>query len=50
MMKLIIVNNGSVDETKFGLIKMERKFKDELQIKIVHLDESNGYPVGINSG
>lgn len=48
--ELIIVNNGSVDETKFGLIKMERKYKDKLQIKTVHLDENIGYPVGINSG
>jgi O-antigen biosynthesis protein len=48
--ELIIVNNGSVDETKFGLIKMERKYKDILQIKTVHLDENSGYPVGINSG
>jgi O-antigen biosynthesis protein len=48
--QLIIVNNGSVDETKFGLINMERKYKDKLQIKTVHLDENMGYPVGINSG
>lgn len=48
--ELIIVDNGSVDETKFGLIKMERKYKDKLQIKTVHLDENIGYPVGINSG
>jgi O-antigen biosynthesis protein len=48
--ELIIVNNGSEDETKYGLIKMERKYKDKLQIKIVHLDENIGYPVGINCG
>jgi hypothetical protein len=29
---------------------MERKYKDKLQMKIVHLDENSGYPVGINSG
>jgi GT2 family glycosyltransferase len=48
--ELIIVNNGSVDETKFGLNKMERKYKDRLQIKSVHLDENVGYPAGINCG
>jgi O-antigen biosynthesis protein len=48
--ELVIVNNGSVDETKFGLIKMEREYKGRLQIKTVHLDENIGYPVGINSG
>jgi O-antigen biosynthesis protein len=48
--ELIIVNNGSVEETKFGLIKMERKYKDKLQMKTVHLDENIGYPVSINSG
>ncbi|CAG9610676.1 glycosyltransferase family 2 protein [Pseudoneobacillus rhizosphaerae] len=48
--ELIIVNYGSVDETKFSLIKMERKYKDKLQMKTVHLDEIIGYPVGINSG
>lgn len=48
--ELIIVNNGSVDETPFGTLKLKRKYKDLIQIKTIHNDENLGYPVGINCG
>ena len=48
--EVIIVDNGSTDETACGLLKLERKYKEQIQIKIVHNEENLGYPVGINCG
>lgn len=48
--EIIVVNNGSTDETALGLLNLQRKYKEQVQIKIVQNDENLGYPVGINCG
>lgn len=48
--EIVTVNNGSTDETSLGLLKLKRKYKGQVQFKIIHNDENLGYPGGINSG
>jgi GT2 family glycosyltransferase len=48
--EIIIVNNGSVDETPFGALLLERKYRDLIEMKTIHNDENLGYPVGVNCG
>lgn len=48
--ELIIVNNGSVDETKDGIEQMKEYYHEQLEIVPVHLSENMGYPVGVNLG
>lgn len=48
--ELIIVNNGSQDETLHETLIIENKYKDLLQIKTIHNKKNLGYPAGINSG
>ncbi|MFB4168643.1 glycosyltransferase family 2 protein [Virgibacillus sp. JSM 102003] len=48
--ELIIVNNGSSDETKEGIEQIERHYSHEIKVIPVHLQENMGYPVGVNMG
>lgn len=48
--EIIIVNNGSVDETPLGTSILERKYRDLIEMKTIHNDENLGYPVGVNCG
>jgi GT2 family glycosyltransferase len=48
--EIIVVNNGSTDETAFGSLQLQRTYKEQVQIKILQNEENLGYPAGINSG
>lgn len=48
--ELIIVNNGSSDETEAGIEELRIKFKDVAEIKTVHLEKNLGYIAGVNIG
>ncbi|WP_018248558.1 glycosyltransferase family 2 protein [Orenia marismortui] len=49
--ELIIVNNGSTDETASGIEKLKKYYKNNpIEIIAVNLKENMGYPVGINLG
>ncbi|WP_312107101.1 glycosyltransferase [Lachnoclostridium sp.] len=48
--ELIIVNNGSNDETEAGIEECRIKFKEVSEIKTVHLEKNLGYIVGVNIG
>ena len=48
--ELIIVNNGSDDETKEGIEQIKKLYSHEIEIVPVHLKENMGYSVGINMG
>jgi O-antigen biosynthesis protein len=48
--EIVAVNNGSTDETALGLLKLKRKYKGQVQFKIINYDENLGYPAGINAG
>ena len=49
-MELIIVNNGSSDETKEGIEQIKKLYSHEIEVVPVHLKENMGYPVGANMG
>lgn len=49
-MELIVVNNGSSDETKEGLEKIREQYQHEFAVVPIHLKQNVGYPVGINKG
>ncbi len=48
--ELIIVNNGSSDETKEGIEQIKKLYSHEIEVVPVHLKENMGYPVGVNMG
>lgn len=48
--ELIIVNNGSTDETKEGIEEIKVLHGREIEVVPVHLAENMGYPVGANMG
>ena len=48
--ELIIVNNGSTDETKAGIEQIKKLYSHEIEVVPVHLKENMGYPVGVNMG
>jgi len=49
--ELVIVNNGSIDNTADGIKNLESDYKDcPIQIIPLNLKENMGYPVGINLG
>lgn len=48
--ELIIVNNGSSDETEAGIEQIKALHGKEIEIVSVHLEENMGYPVGANMG
>lgn len=48
--ELILVNNGSNDETEAGIEEYRIKFKKVSEIKTVHLEKNLGYIAGVNIG
>jgi O-antigen biosynthesis protein len=48
--ELIIVNDGSSDETMDGLIKLKEQFDKEIEIIIINRTENLGYNISINQG
>ncbi|OCL26417.1 hypothetical protein U472_10470 [Orenia metallireducens] len=49
--ELIIVNNGSTDNTSDGIKKLQRDYTNySIEIISLNLEENMGYPVGINLG
>jgi len=48
--ELIVVNNGSIDETKTSIEKLKKTYSHEVEIIPVHLKDNMGYPVGVNKG
>lgn len=48
--ELIIINNGSTDETKKGIDTLKEQLKKEIEIIPVHLEKNMGYLIGTNIG
>lgn len=49
--ELILIDNGSTDETPLGIEKLKTKYTSPyLRIKAVHVKENMGYPIGVNIG
>lgn len=48
--ELVVINNGSNDETKVELEKLKGQVKEEMEIVTVHLEENRGFLIALNLG
>lgn len=48
--EIIVVNNGSIDDTKKYLEQIKNTFSQQIELILIHLKENMGYSVGINTG